>query len=488
MRRSAAVVLVLTLAGCSALRDAFSAHPSVAATADGQALSVERLAGLAAKVKGMPLQATNLSRLASVYVDYSLFAIQLAHGNTLSDTATVRAAMWPLASQMRWDRFHDRLTAGRTKLTTVQVDSAYRAGDVRLFQHILVSIPPSSPPPVAQQKETQARRVLGEVGASHGANFAALAKKYSDDPGSKASGGMLGVGGRGRFVPQFEDAAWQLPPGGISGLVRTAYGFHIIRRPPIEEVRDSFARQLDDVMGARLDSTYLASMGTKRNIKVESGAPAAVREAMLDPDVARKSHHTLVTYHGGRFTVAEFVRWVHALDPQMAATIPAASDPRIDQLLQQLTQRNILLMQADSAGVQLSDSDWAQLRTAHDSALRLLESVLSLTPQLIHDSATTTEGRERLAMARVNSYLDRVVGGMTQFVPVPPFLADMLRDRAAWDLNTAGIQRAAERAQELRAVTDSLRPGPRANNEALPSVRPAPGPAPRRALPRPPSR
>jgi hypothetical protein len=479
MRRVGLVAMVLTMVGCSALRDAFSAHPIEAATAAGQALTVERLAELAAKVKGMPLQPENVGRLADVYVDNTLLALAFARGENLSDTATVSAAMWPLVSQLKWEHFHDRLTASRAQFSSAQVDSAYRLGAVRLFQHILLQVPPSAAPTVAQQKETKAKGLLRQITAARGANFAALATRFSDDPGSKQKGGLLNAGGRGQFVPQFEDAAWALAPGAVSAVIRSPYGFHIIRRPPLAEIRTDFASGLEDARSARLDSTYMASLDSSRQVKITSGAGAAVRQAMQEINAARKDRHTLVTFRGGSFMVKDLIRWIHALDPQVSQAVPTATDDQITQLLRALAERNILLIQAESAGVQLTDSDWANLRVAHDSTLRLLQGALALTPQVFKDSTSTPEARARLAMAHVNGYLDRIVAARVNFVPIPPFLADRLRAGQPWSLNQAGIVRAADRARELRTQADSLRPGPRPNNEPVPpGVRPAPGPAP----------
>lgn len=62
-----------------------------------------------------------------------------------------------------------------------------------------------------------------------GADFAALAKKYSDDPGSAAKGGELGFVKRGVFFPEFEAAAFQLEEGELSEVVESPVGFHIIQ-------------------------------------------------------------------------------------------------------------------------------------------------------------------------------------------------------------------------------------------------------------------
>jgi peptidyl-prolyl cis-trans isomerase D len=100
----------------------------------------------------------------------------------------------------------------------------------------------------AVRKEAEA--VLKQAKA--GADFAALAKKYSQDDASKANGGDLGFFSEGQMVPEFEKAAFSMEPGQISGLIKTQYGFHIIKvtdkKPavtkPLAEVRKQIEDQL----------------------------------------------------------------------------------------------------------------------------------------------------------------------------------------------------------------------------------------------------
>jgi peptidyl-prolyl cis-trans isomerase D len=98
--------------------------------------------------------------------------------------------------------------------------------------------------------KAQAESLLKQVRA--GGDFAALATRYSQDEASAKNGGDLDYFGRGRMVKEFEDVAFSLAPGSISDLVKTQYGFHIIKvvdkKPattkPLEEVRQQIADQL----------------------------------------------------------------------------------------------------------------------------------------------------------------------------------------------------------------------------------------------------
>lgn len=104
-----------------------------------------------------------------------------------------------------------------------QNQTQYSSGEQVRASHILFETGADADEDAARQ---EAEAVLALVQA--GGDFAELAREHSDDT-SAESGGDLGLFGRGAMVPEFEQAAFSLPVGGTSGLVRSNYGYHIIR-------------------------------------------------------------------------------------------------------------------------------------------------------------------------------------------------------------------------------------------------------------------
>jgi len=87
-------------------------------------------------------------------------------------------------------------------------------------------------PDVKRNKE-QARKLAQDIvkkAQRKDADFAKLANQYTEDPSGRGRGGSLGTFARGRMVPEFDKATFELAPGGTSGVVETAFGFHVIHR------------------------------------------------------------------------------------------------------------------------------------------------------------------------------------------------------------------------------------------------------------------
>lgn len=93
-------------------------------------------------------------------------------------------------------------------------------------RHVLIKVGPDADEATVAAARKKIEPVLAK--ARQGADFAELAKQYSQGP-SAPRGGALGLVPRGQLVKPFEDAAFALKPGEISDIVRTRYGFHIIK-------------------------------------------------------------------------------------------------------------------------------------------------------------------------------------------------------------------------------------------------------------------
>jgi peptidyl-prolyl cis-trans isomerase D len=124
---------------------------------------------------------------------------------------------------------------------------AYRVPEQAKVSHILIKTPLPGPDSKVDEKgaaeaQRRAEDLLKQL--KSGAKFEDLAKKYSEDPGSAKEGGSLGWIGRGQTVPEFEKTAFSLPKGQISDLVKSSYGFHIIR---VDDRQDAHVKSLDEV-------------------------------------------------------------------------------------------------------------------------------------------------------------------------------------------------------------------------------------------------
>lgn len=167
--------------------------------------------------------------------------------------------------------------------------------------HILIKLQEGSGG--AGHPENEGRRRAEELLATlrKGADFAAVAKASSEDEGSAQSGGDLGCFPRGRMVAEFENVAFDLAPGTTSELVRTPFGYHVIRvqsrreetTPPLSQVKERIRQTLmaqrvrgllEEQVGALSDALRrgrsLEEAGRALGVAVQKSAPMARGEAV----------------------------------------------------------------------------------------------------------------------------------------------------------------------------------------------------------------
>jgi peptidyl-prolyl cis-trans isomerase D len=121
----------------------------------------------------------------------------------------------------------------------------------RQAAHILITVAKQATDAEKQAAQAKAEKVLQLVRQSP-SQFAGLAKQYSQDPGSAAKGGDLGMFGRGAMVKPFEDSVFSLKVGEVSGLVQTDFGYHIIKVLAIKPAKTSALSEVKGMIAQRL--------------------------------------------------------------------------------------------------------------------------------------------------------------------------------------------------------------------------------------------
>jgi peptidyl-prolyl cis-trans isomerase D len=152
----------------------------------------------------------------------------------------------------------------------------FRIPETVTVRHILIKTPVPAADGKVDQKGVDAAKAKAddiEKQLKNGGDFAALAKQYSEDPGSAQNGGLLPPITKGRTVPEFEQAAFSTPVGQTTGVIRTSYGFHIIR---VEGKQTARMKPLDEVKG-EIEPT----------LKQQKAAAAAQKEADTVQSLAR---------------------------------------------------------------------------------------------------------------------------------------------------------------------------------------------------------
>jgi peptidyl-prolyl cis-trans isomerase D len=129
----------------------------------------------------------------------------------------------------------------------------FGAQEQRQAAHILISAPKRASDADRQAAKAKAEQVLQQVKQSP-SKFAALAKQYSQDPGSAANGGDLGMFGRGAMVKPFEDSVFGLKVGEVSDLVLSDFGYHIIKLIAVKPAKVQVLSEVKTLIVQRLKS------------------------------------------------------------------------------------------------------------------------------------------------------------------------------------------------------------------------------------------
>jgi peptidyl-prolyl cis-trans isomerase D len=273
----------------------------------------------------------------------------------------------------------------------------------------------------------RAEEILKQV--KGGADFAALARKMSEDEGSKDKGGDLDYFGRGSMVPPFEAAAFALSPGQTSELVRSEHGFHIIK---VVDKRPEVTRSLDEVR-SQIQERLLA-----QKVNDQLGDRAAELDARIDSpdDLDREATGQGVVVQQSDFFTREGAVATLGVSPQVADTAfrlmdnevsEALTTPRGPVFITVIEKKEPYVPKLDEVKERVRE-DLIRSRAADLSRQRAKEIAASLTAASNFKAAAKTQGIE----AKDTTLISR--GS-----PLPDIGASPEVDKVAFSLPVGGV-------------------------------------------------
>ncbi|HJU33228.1 MAG TPA: peptidylprolyl isomerase [Hyphomicrobiaceae bacterium] len=207
--------------------------------------------------------------LVEFLIENQLFA-EAAEGQKLGTSQTFDERMQYWRRRALRDAYFDKTVresisdAEVKKFYDTQVGALKPEEEVRA-RHILV------------ESKDKAREVYQKL--AHGSDFAALAREYSKDPGSKDQGGELGFFARGQMVPQFEETAFKLNKGEVSEPFESQFGWHIVK---VDDRRQRSAPAFEAVK-----DRVMASMIHKRAQQIAADLRGKAQIEYIDPEIKR---------------------------------------------------------------------------------------------------------------------------------------------------------------------------------------------------------
>lgn len=172
-----------------------------------------------------------------------------------------------------------------------QHQSQFQVKEQVKVRHILISVPNGADSKTDAAAKAKAEDLLKQI--KGGANFAELATKNSDDPGSKSQGGELGWLDRGRTVPEFDKVAFSLAPGQTSDVIKTQFGYHILQ---VEEKKTAHLRPLAEVKSEIIPILEQQRTGAAEQTYASQLAVDAKKNGLEKAAAARGLHAVTTDY------------------------------------------------------------------------------------------------------------------------------------------------------------------------------------------------
>ena len=242
--------------------------------------------------------------------------------------------------------------------------------------------------------------------AQNGEDFAKLASEYSEDTVSKAKGGDLGFFKRGKYFLDFENKAFELEKGQISGAIRSSYGWHILKvtdkvsKAPFELMKDYVKNSyMFSLMYRNAYNKYIEELKLKYNLIVKPEAVEMITKSVdttkifliINPSnsfTKEDMDKVIATFTGGTVTVKDFVQYISST---ASAASMALTRLNIINMIMSSCEKPLLLMVAKNEGMDKTEefkSTFEQYKYASMIQLHnkfIIQPLISVSDKEIED-------------------------------------------------------------------------------------------------------
>jgi parvulin-like peptidyl-prolyl isomerase len=452
----ASVAVAATLAtstACDSFGQAMSAHKDVLARAAGHELSIDKAASLFALNSRIPAQPDVVNAIANLWIDYTLLATAVAKDSTLN-AVNLDPIIEPYIEQEVVWRLRDRVIKVDTALDDTRLRQMFETqgeGAQVKARHVLLRLPGDATP--AQRDSVNKLALSIRDRARGGADFAQLAREFSQEPGAQQSGGDLGYFGKGQMVAPFEAAAFAMKTGEVSEPVETPFGIHIIKVEDrklgdFNAVKTQFREEAKNRLIQDAEQNYVKALTDTMAITVEPGAYEVVRELAKNASAevgGRASRRKLVEYKGGDITAGEYGRFLQRLQPQQRQMIVQQADDNLKQLLEGLARNEILVAEAGRQKLEVPKQQIDSVRNEIKKQLRTAIAEAQLNNVTMQQGESLDEAIQR----RVMSLLEGNIKGDRPVIPLGP-ISYSLREQYGAQIYERAVTETVTKVEQTR--------------------------------------
>jgi hypothetical protein len=427
---------------------------NVVASVGDYRFTVDDVVDLVVDEEQIPVEASMIESLAELWVDYVLLAEATAEDSTYGQLE-LEAMVRQRIDQEMILQLRDSVIQVDTSLTDDELRDLYAAESPAVqvrARHIMMTPPIEA----TQAQRDSVRAALEQVRTRivGGASFEDMARQFSQDPGSAESGGDLGFFARGDMVQPFEDAVMALEPGQVSGVVETPMGLHLIRLEErrvqdFEEIAPQFRANVLQQRVAAAESTFVAGLEGTSGIQVAEGALDVARELARNPTTSlsgRAARRALVSWDGGEYSAGELLELLRFEQPSLRESVAGATDVELDDFLQDLGRRDLLVTEARTSGLEPA-------RERVDSLTRDVQGQLLAAARALGladlDRAPGEDLEAAVQRAVVAALADNL-SGATRIIPLG-LVGFQLREGRSISIYPAGVGQALLSIGQIRA-------------------------------------